>query len=162
MIIVCGNCKVKYNVSDHELGTEGRFVRCTACEHEWLVQLPISNSEVKQNYTAYQENKLSNTIPVKNVYKCQAPSSNIWLRTILIITLVVVLSVLYFIINIPRLNLLKHPSITSYSLPRFFGLGDNEQELKVDQVSYIIDDKIHDNSKSKKHKIKLKIQNSSS
>lgn len=39
MIIECENCNTRFNVSPEDIGIHGRFVRCSKCEHEWLVEL---------------------------------------------------------------------------------------------------------------------------
>jgi predicted Zn finger-like uncharacterized protein len=40
MIVTCENCEVKYFIDESELGESGRIVRCTFCEHEWLLHCP--------------------------------------------------------------------------------------------------------------------------
>jgi|GEM_PF-3592077 predicted Zn finger-like uncharacterized protein len=36
MIIQCENCQTKFNIPDGSIGKDGRFVRCSQCEYEWL------------------------------------------------------------------------------------------------------------------------------
>ena len=35
MIIICNNCKTKFNVSDNLIPPEGRMVRCSYCNAKW-------------------------------------------------------------------------------------------------------------------------------
>lgn len=39
MIITCEKCQARYLVPDLSIGTEGRSVRCTNCEHLWFQEL---------------------------------------------------------------------------------------------------------------------------
>jgi len=35
MILTCPNCGAKFNIKDGALGTEGRKVKCSKCDHRW-------------------------------------------------------------------------------------------------------------------------------
>lgn len=35
MILTCPNCDAKFNIKDGALGTEGRKVKCSKCDHRW-------------------------------------------------------------------------------------------------------------------------------
>lgn len=47
MIIQCENCETKFMVSDYEIKDNGRFVRCSRCDHEWVAYPPKSNIDKK-------------------------------------------------------------------------------------------------------------------
>ncbi len=39
MELVCPNCSTRFNVPDHALGTNGRSVKCSQCNHVWHARL---------------------------------------------------------------------------------------------------------------------------
>lgn len=38
MIVVCKSCGTKFKISKEAIGDNGRFVRCSVCDYEWLAQ----------------------------------------------------------------------------------------------------------------------------
>lgn len=48
MIVTCENCEVKYFINESELDDNGRIVRCTFCEHEWLLYHPKHYEHLSQ------------------------------------------------------------------------------------------------------------------
>ncbi len=38
MIITCTNCNTKFRVKTNDIGQNGRLVRCSQCDYEWLVE----------------------------------------------------------------------------------------------------------------------------
>lgn len=46
MIITCGNCRTKYQVDDNSISRDEFRVRCTKCNHAFLVKKPGAGSEV--------------------------------------------------------------------------------------------------------------------
>ena len=46
MIITCGKCKTKYRIDDNAVPKDEFKVRCTKCNHAFLVKKPSANSEV--------------------------------------------------------------------------------------------------------------------
>lgn len=57
IIVSCESCGAKFYVSSSEIHSTGRFVRCTICEHEWLVK-PNENAPIAYNI----ENKTEQNI----------------------------------------------------------------------------------------------------
>ncbi len=45
MIITCGNCRSKYKLDDNSVSREEFRVRCTKCNHAFLVRKPVVGSE---------------------------------------------------------------------------------------------------------------------
>ena len=48
MIITCPRCQKSFNIDDKLIPTEGRLVKCGACEHTWFFR-PTENIEDKQD-----------------------------------------------------------------------------------------------------------------
>ena len=48
MIITCPRCQKSFNIDDKLIPTEGRLVKCGACDHTWFFK-PIENIEDKQD-----------------------------------------------------------------------------------------------------------------
>ncbi|WHQ46918.1 MAG: zinc-ribbon domain-containing protein [Candidatus Midichloria sp.] len=64
IIVSCESCGAKFYVSSSEIHSTGRFVRCTICEHEWLVKanenVPIAyniENKTEQNIVLLKKNK---------------------------------------------------------------------------------------------------------
>ena len=47
MIITCPRCQKSFNIDDKLIPTEGRLVKCGACDHTWFFK-PTENIEDKQ------------------------------------------------------------------------------------------------------------------
>ena len=52
MIITCPRCQKSFNIDDKLIPTEGRLVKCGACDHTWFFK-PTENIEVKQDCLLY-------------------------------------------------------------------------------------------------------------
>ncbi|MDA0939357.1 MAG: zinc-ribbon domain-containing protein, partial [Proteobacteria bacterium] len=37
MLVICDSCGTTFKIDKKLLGICGRFVRCSVCEHEWLI-----------------------------------------------------------------------------------------------------------------------------
>ena len=48
MIITCPRCQKSFNIDDKLIPTEGRLVKCGACDHTWFF-IPTENIENKQD-----------------------------------------------------------------------------------------------------------------
>ena len=48
MIITCPRCQKSFNIDDKLIPTEGRLVKCGACDHTWFFK-PTENIEKKQD-----------------------------------------------------------------------------------------------------------------
>ena len=48
MIITCPRCQKSFNIDDKLIPTEGRLVKCGACDHTWFFK-PTENIEDKQD-----------------------------------------------------------------------------------------------------------------
>ena len=48
MIITCPRCQKSFNIDDKLIPTEGRLVKCGACNHTWFFK-PTENIEEKQD-----------------------------------------------------------------------------------------------------------------
>ena len=48
MIITCPRCQKSFNIDDKLISTEGRLVKCGACDHTWFFK-PTENIEDKQD-----------------------------------------------------------------------------------------------------------------
>ena len=48
MIITCPRCQKSFNIDDKLIPTEGRLVKCGACDHTWFFK-PTENIENKQD-----------------------------------------------------------------------------------------------------------------
>lgn len=48
MIITCGNCESNFRVPKDAIGPNGRLVKCSTCDHEWVVKPEPMDMEVKQ------------------------------------------------------------------------------------------------------------------
>ena len=48
MIITCPRCQKSFNIDDKLIPTEGRLVKCGACDHTWFFK-PTKNIEDKQD-----------------------------------------------------------------------------------------------------------------
>ena len=48
MIITCPRCQKSFNIDDKLIPTEGRLVKCGACDHTWFFK-PSENIEKKQD-----------------------------------------------------------------------------------------------------------------
>ena len=48
MIITCSRCQKSFNIDEKLIPTEGRLVKCGACEHTWFFR-PTENIEDKQD-----------------------------------------------------------------------------------------------------------------
>ena len=48
MIITCPRCQKSFNIDDKLIPTEGRLVKCGACDHTWFFK-PSENIENKQD-----------------------------------------------------------------------------------------------------------------
>ena len=47
MIITCPRCQKSFNIDDKLIPTEGRLVKCGACDHTWFFK-PIENNDDKK------------------------------------------------------------------------------------------------------------------
>ena len=61
MIITCPRCQKSFNIDDKLIPTEGRLVKCGACDHTWFFK-PTENIEDKEdtatpNTTIKEENR---------------------------------------------------------------------------------------------------------
>jgi len=68
MILTCPECNTRYHVAEGEIGEQGRFVRCSACSHEWLALASQDEAEHK-TLPAKDDNILPDArtaIPVQN------------------------------------------------------------------------------------------------
>ena len=48
MIITCPRCQKSFNIDDKLIPTEGRLVKCGACDHTWFFK-PTENIDYKQD-----------------------------------------------------------------------------------------------------------------
>ena len=48
MIITCPRCQKSFNINDKLIPTEGRLVKCGACDHTWFFK-PAKNNEDKKD-----------------------------------------------------------------------------------------------------------------
>ena len=48
MIITCPRCQKSFNIDDKLIPTEGRLVKCGACDHTWFYK-PTKNNEDKKS-----------------------------------------------------------------------------------------------------------------
>lgn len=147
MIIQCENCQVKFKIPDGSIGADGRFVRCSQCEYEWL-QKPedanVGNSGTYSgNVTTSIEEELSNiaidagasdAIPItgpKPFY------TNNWLFygsiSLLIISFIVLAVVTAFTM---RNSLEKHLPI-SKALFEYIGMYDSNG-IKIEDMQLVV------------------------
>lgn len=71
MIISCNSCNTKFKIANKIVGENGRFVRCSRCEHEWLL-LP----EKEKMHYEDNPNVDKKIIPSKNTTKSQDQEIN--------------------------------------------------------------------------------------
>jgi predicted Zn finger-like uncharacterized protein len=96
MIIQCENCQTKFNIPDGSIGKDGRFVRCSQCEYEWLqkpedenirnIELNNSNS-TNPNLSIAEDLGISHPVKSDIKHKPELPSSFITSRWLLYISL---------------------------------------------------------------------------
>lgn len=69
-LILCDSCGTKFNINSDEIYEIGRFVRCSVCEHEWLIKKDIVSSpqyETKRSSAEEPKEILNNTIVISKV-----------------------------------------------------------------------------------------------
>ena len=47
MIITCEKCSKKFNIQDHLIPQDGRFLQCGSCNHKWFYKLNIVEEKIK-------------------------------------------------------------------------------------------------------------------
>ena len=51
--ITCPNCKKIFEVEHHLISTEGREVKCSACEHVWFYKIKKNKKKVLDIFKKY-------------------------------------------------------------------------------------------------------------
>ena len=76
MIITCPRCQKSFNIDDKLIPTEGRLVKCGACDHTWFFK-PSENIEKKQDSatpnTTFKEEENREFIRVKRTKETIKP-----------------------------------------------------------------------------------------
>lgn len=69
MIISCSSCSTKFKINPKDIGTNGRFVRCSQCDHEWLAtakdNCAIKNPDASDNF-AIDDDSINNNNNITN------------------------------------------------------------------------------------------------
>lgn len=67
MIITCENCESSFRVPKDAIGENGRLVKCSSCDHEWLVkpEAPKDDSEDKKPDAQVEEGVKSEDAPAE-------------------------------------------------------------------------------------------------
>lgn len=81
MIIQCENCQVKFKIPDGSIGPDGRFVRCSQCEYEWLQKPEDANvgeaSAYPEHPSAAPDDSLAEKLEAIAMASSTAPSSTV-------------------------------------------------------------------------------------
>ena len=49
MIITCEKCSKKFNIQDHLIPPEGRFLQCGSCNHKWFYKSITNKTNLEEN-----------------------------------------------------------------------------------------------------------------
>lgn len=69
MIIVCSNCDTGFRVPDDSLTDQGRMVKCSVCDHEWIAKPQDAVKEEEKPAPKGEEIKEANPIQTEAVKK---------------------------------------------------------------------------------------------
>lgn len=104
IIVSCNSCNTKYKIRDKIVGENGRFVRCSKCEHEWLLlpekdkihyddKLNTKNKDKKTQYndnSKLKENEADEKITNDNRYNLKYAVSGLIIILMLLFSLLII------------------------------------------------------------------------